>query len=163
MSLCRVAFNHGVPAHPNKLRDHAALTYGFFLTGNQWKLSEADGDHWIHPSWQLCANNAEVLRDAAVKGRIAAEVHRGRGLARRQTADRSRRLQGARSNALCNLPADAASRGKGAFAHRFSGRGVQRGSGSAKSMSKVIEGAEVHDSMFEVWRHWWVTAVCGLG
>ena len=26
-------------------------------------------------------------------------------------------------------------------------------------MSKVIEGAEVHDSMFEVWRHWWVTAV----
>jgi DNA-binding transcriptional LysR family regulator len=69
MSLCRVAFNHGVPAHPNKLRDHAALTYGFFLTGNQWKLSEADGDHWIHPSWQLCANNAEVLRDAAVKAR----------------------------------------------------------------------------------------------
>jgi hypothetical protein len=26
-------------------------------------------------------------------------------------------------------------------------------------MSKVIEGAEVHGSMFEVWRHWWVTAV----
>jgi len=72
MSLCRVAFNlerHGVPAHPNKLRDHAALTYGFLLTGNQWKLTEADGDHWIHPSWQPCANNAEVLRDAAVKGR----------------------------------------------------------------------------------------------
>jgi DNA-binding transcriptional LysR family regulator len=72
MSICPVAFNlerHGLPAHPNKLRDHAALTYGFLLTGNQWKLTEADGDHWIHPSWQLCANNAEVLRDAAVKGR----------------------------------------------------------------------------------------------
>jgi len=26
---------HGVPAHPNQLRDHAALTYGFLLTGNQ--------------------------------------------------------------------------------------------------------------------------------
>ena len=69
MSLCRVAFNHGVPAHPNKLRDHAALTYGFLLTGNLWKLTEADGDHWIHPSWQLCANNADAVRDAAVKGR----------------------------------------------------------------------------------------------
>jgi hypothetical protein len=91
--------------------------------------------------------------------RIAAEVHRGRGLARRQTADRSRRLQGAPSNALCNLPSDTASRRQGASVHRFSGRAVQYGSGSAKSVSKVIEGAEVNGSMFEVWRHWWVTAV----
>jgi len=60
---------HGVPAHPNDLRTHAALTYGFLLTGNQWKLTGKDGDHWIQPSWLLCANNAEVLRDAAVKGR----------------------------------------------------------------------------------------------
>ena len=59
----------GVPKHPNQLRDHVALTYGFLLTGNQWKLTGADGDHWINPSWQLCANNAEVLRDAAVKAR----------------------------------------------------------------------------------------------
>lgn len=60
---------HGIPAHPNALRNHAALTYGFLLTGNQWKLTGRDGDHWIQPSWLLCANNAEVLRDAAVKGR----------------------------------------------------------------------------------------------
>jgi len=61
---------HGVPNHPSELRDHAALTYGFLLTGNQWKLTGADGrDHWINPAWQLCANNAEVLRDAAIKGR----------------------------------------------------------------------------------------------
>ena len=59
---------HGIPAHPNALRNHAALTYGFLLTGNQWKLTGKDGDHWIQPSWLLCANNAEVLRDAAVKG-----------------------------------------------------------------------------------------------
>ncbi len=25
--------------------------------------------HWIQPEWTLCANNAEVLRDAAIKGR----------------------------------------------------------------------------------------------
>lgn len=60
---------HGAPAHPNDLRSHAALTYGFLLTGNQWKLTGKDGDHWIQPSWLLCANNAEVLCDAAVRGR----------------------------------------------------------------------------------------------
>jgi DNA-binding transcriptional LysR family regulator len=60
---------HGVPLRPSELRDHRFLTYGLLLTGNQWKLSGKDGDHWIQPSWLLCANNAEVLRDAAVKGR----------------------------------------------------------------------------------------------
>jgi DNA-binding transcriptional LysR family regulator len=60
---------HGTPAHPRELRDHVSLTYGFLLTGNQWKLTGDDGDHWIQPSWSLCVNNAEVLRDAAIKGR----------------------------------------------------------------------------------------------
>jgi len=60
---------HGTPRHPRDLRAHTALTYGFLLTGNQWKLSGADGDHWIQPSWALCVNNAEVLRDAAIRGR----------------------------------------------------------------------------------------------
>jgi DNA-binding transcriptional LysR family regulator len=60
---------HGVPSHPNDLRDHNCLTYGFLSTGNQWKLSGRDGDHWVQPAWTLCANNAEVLRDAAIAGR----------------------------------------------------------------------------------------------
>ena len=60
---------HGAPAHPADLRDHAMLTYGYLLTGNQWKLTGKDGEHWIQPNWTLCANNAEVLRDAAIKGR----------------------------------------------------------------------------------------------
>lgn len=59
----------GTPAHPRDLRDHVALTYGLLLTGNQWKLTGADGDHWIQPSWSLWVNNAEVLRDAAIRGR----------------------------------------------------------------------------------------------
>lgn len=58
----------GTPVHPNDLRDHICLTYGFLATGNQWKLTGSDGDHWIQPRWKLCANNAEVLRDAAAKG-----------------------------------------------------------------------------------------------
>jgi DNA-binding transcriptional LysR family regulator len=60
---------HGTPAHPNDLRDHNCLTYGFLATGNQWKLTGLDGDHWIQPRWTLCVNNAEVLRDAAVNDR----------------------------------------------------------------------------------------------
>ncbi len=60
---------HGEPMHPTDLRDHACLTYGYLSTGNQWKLSGKDGDHWIQPPWTLCVNNAEVLRDAAIKGR----------------------------------------------------------------------------------------------
>ena len=65
---------HGTPVHPRDLRDHASLTYGFLLTGNQWKLTGADGDHWIQPPWSLCVNNAEVLRDAAIRGRGVALI-----------------------------------------------------------------------------------------
>jgi DNA-binding transcriptional LysR family regulator len=61
---------NGKPKLPDDLRQHNCLTYGFLSTGNQWKLTGPDGaDHWIAPPWTLCANNAEVLRDAAVKGR----------------------------------------------------------------------------------------------
>jgi DNA-binding transcriptional LysR family regulator len=60
---------HGVPAHPADLRDHTCLTYGYLSTGNQWKLTGLDGDHWIAPPWTLCVNNAEVLRDTAIQGR----------------------------------------------------------------------------------------------
>ena len=60
---------HGTPQHPDDLRKHACLAYGHLATGNQWKLTGADGDHWIAIPWTLCTNNAEVLRDAAVRGR----------------------------------------------------------------------------------------------
>jgi DNA-binding transcriptional LysR family regulator len=59
----------GTPQHPNDLRAHDCLSYGHLATGNQWKLTGPDGDHWIPVPWTLCTNNAEVLRDAAVKGR----------------------------------------------------------------------------------------------
>jgi DNA-binding transcriptional LysR family regulator len=65
---------HGTPSHPRELRDHVSLTYGFLLTGNQWKLTGPDGEHWIQPAWSLCVNNAEVLRDVAVKGRGVALI-----------------------------------------------------------------------------------------
>src|SRR5262249_31403963 len=59
---------HGTPQHPRDLRDHDCLTYGYLATGNQWKLTGADGEHWIQVRWALCSNNGETLRDAAVKG-----------------------------------------------------------------------------------------------
>ena len=59
----------GMPAHPADLRDHDGLAYGFLATGNQWKLVGPDGaEHRIAVPWRLCANNAEILRDAAVAG-----------------------------------------------------------------------------------------------
>lgn len=59
----------GVPKVPDDLRRHDCLSYGYLSTGVQWKLTGDDGDHWIQVPWKLCSNNAEVLRDAAVKGR----------------------------------------------------------------------------------------------
>jgi hypothetical protein len=55
----------------------------FLLTGNQWNLTEADGDHSIHPSWQFCANNAGSGARCGGEGagdRIAAEVYAGAAL-----------------------------------------------------------------------------------
>ncbi len=67
---------HGAPESPEDLRRHTSLTYGFLLTGNQWKLTGADGDHWIQPAWTLCVNNAEVLRDVAIRGQGIALIPR---------------------------------------------------------------------------------------
>jgi DNA-binding transcriptional LysR family regulator len=61
--------SRGTPKHPDDLRQHDCLTYGYLATGTQWKLTGKDGDHWINVPWSLCSNNAEVLRDAAIQGR----------------------------------------------------------------------------------------------
>jgi DNA-binding transcriptional LysR family regulator len=58
----------GVPAHPRDLREHEGLAYGFLATGNQWKLIGPDGEHFVAPPWRLCANNAEILKQAALAG-----------------------------------------------------------------------------------------------
>jgi DNA-binding transcriptional LysR family regulator len=58
----------GAPEHPKDLKNHDCLTYGFLATGNQWKLTGPDGEHFIPVPWRLCANNAEVLKHAVLKG-----------------------------------------------------------------------------------------------
>src|SRR5262249_9382472 len=59
----------GAPEHPKDLKNHDCLTYGFLATGNQWKLIGPDGEHAMAVPWTLCANNAEVLEQAAREGR----------------------------------------------------------------------------------------------
>jgi DNA-binding transcriptional LysR family regulator len=58
----------GVPDHPQALRHHACLHYGYLATGNHWKLAGADGEQTVPIHSVLCSNNGEVLRDAAIQG-----------------------------------------------------------------------------------------------
>ncbi len=58
----------GAPKTPDDLRLHYCLHYGNLATGAQWKLVGPDGDHWVPVKAVLCANNGEVLRDAALRG-----------------------------------------------------------------------------------------------
>ena len=58
----------GAPTHPSELKAHDCLSYGYLATANRWKLTGPDGDHWIKIPGTLCTNNAEVLKDAAIKG-----------------------------------------------------------------------------------------------
>jgi DNA-binding transcriptional LysR family regulator len=59
----------GAPMAPDDLRRHDCLHYGYLATGAQWKLTGGGEDHWVPVGATLCANNAEVLRDAALKHR----------------------------------------------------------------------------------------------
>jgi len=56
------------PTTPAELTQHACLAYGHLATDNQWTLIGPDGDYKITVTGPLCANNGEVLRDAAIQG-----------------------------------------------------------------------------------------------
>ncbi len=58
----------GTPASPKELADLPCLHYGNLPSGNSWKLGGPDGVHDVRVNGVLCSNNAEILRDAAVKG-----------------------------------------------------------------------------------------------
>lgn len=58
----------GTPKSPRELSNLPCLHYGNLPTGNIWRLTGPDGTRDIRVNGVLCSNNAEVLRDAAVKG-----------------------------------------------------------------------------------------------
>ncbi|MBD2020721.1 LysR family transcriptional regulator [Leptolyngbya sp. FACHB-36] len=59
---------HGIPTHPNELRQHSCLHYGQLAVEHQWTLIGPDGEQTVSVDGVLCSNNGEVLRDAAVRG-----------------------------------------------------------------------------------------------
>lgn len=59
---------YGIPEHPNDLKQHSCLHYGYLATGNQWQLRSKEEDYLIPIKGVLCSNNGEVLREAALKG-----------------------------------------------------------------------------------------------
>lgn len=59
---------HGTPRRPEDLRDHECLGYTYRNDGATWTIDGADGPVNVSISGRLCANNGEVLRDAAIAG-----------------------------------------------------------------------------------------------
>ncbi|HWK53439.1 MAG TPA: LysR substrate-binding domain-containing protein [Hyphomicrobiales bacterium] len=59
---------HGTPRHPMELAGFSCLHYGNLPTGNAWRL-EKDGESVdVRVNGLFCANNADVLCEAAIAG-----------------------------------------------------------------------------------------------
>jgi DNA-binding transcriptional LysR family regulator len=54
--------------HPQDLKTHRCLHYGLLETGTRWYFQGPQGEESVKIDGIICANNAEVLRDAAVRG-----------------------------------------------------------------------------------------------
>ena len=59
---------HGIPNHPEDLKEHSCLHYGYLATGSQWQLEDGEREYRVRVKGAICSNNGEVLRDAAVRG-----------------------------------------------------------------------------------------------
>ena len=60
---------HGAPAHPRQLADHAVLAYSNLPSPEAWRFSHAiEGDYVAHVRARLLANNADVFTPALVAG-----------------------------------------------------------------------------------------------
>ena len=58
----------GTPRHPDDLAGRPVLHYGNSAPGSGWRLTGPEGVVTVPVETLLCSNNAEVLRDAAVRG-----------------------------------------------------------------------------------------------
>ena len=59
---------HGIPKNANELKNHQCLHYGYLTSGCNWLLIKGGQEEKVSIEPILCANNGEVLRDAAIKG-----------------------------------------------------------------------------------------------
>jgi len=58
----------GIPQHPEQLKKHSCLHYGYMAPLHQWQLKGPNQTHTIRIQGAICSNNGEVLRQAALKG-----------------------------------------------------------------------------------------------
>lgn len=58
----------GMPTHPKDLHHHRCLHYDYLATGDLWRFNGPDGAQTIRVNGNLCCNNAEVLKSAAIQG-----------------------------------------------------------------------------------------------
>lgn len=59
---------HGVPRVPADLMRHTCLNYTGLATGAEWRFVGRDGEHTVRMDGNLRANNADMLRNAALGG-----------------------------------------------------------------------------------------------
>ncbi len=59
---------YGRPNHPRDLADMPCLHYGNLPSGNSWRLEKGSEQVLVRVNGILCANNADVLNDAACGG-----------------------------------------------------------------------------------------------
>ncbi|MBF2097457.1 MAG: LysR family transcriptional regulator [Gloeomargaritaceae cyanobacterium C42_A2020_066] len=59
---------HPVPSHPHELTEHVCLEYGYQVTGSAWHLTAGSEILRVPVAGRFCANNGQVLRDAALQG-----------------------------------------------------------------------------------------------
>jgi len=59
---------HGVPRVPADLARHSCLHYTGLATGTEWRFIGRDGEHAVRMEGKLHANNADLLRSAALGG-----------------------------------------------------------------------------------------------
>lgn len=59
---------YGTPQHPRELAALPCLHYGNLPTGNTWRFERGDDSIDVRVKGVLCANNADVLNEAAVAG-----------------------------------------------------------------------------------------------
>jgi DNA-binding transcriptional LysR family regulator len=59
---------HGVPQHPDELRQHNCLTYSYAPTGNQWMFTHDGKNIDVQVKGTMRTNNGDMNRLAAING-----------------------------------------------------------------------------------------------
>lgn len=58
---------HGTPAHPGDLAQHAVVSYSYFAAGDEWTFTAADGNQVVvRTHARIHANNGDTCRAAAL-------------------------------------------------------------------------------------------------